>query len=277
MRRLQVFTGMEYVNRIDDVLKAEVRERILQEYIICPLIEALCHNEDVVPVDIKVSGKIHNYKLYCGSYGYTKNGELETVTETPDLCIAKDWIWLNNQKNKSNYIATVEIKTVYSGNEYWIAPGYMGDKIVFENKVEDILKFVNDEMLSKNIQGEYNYVNDEQHSKSLQKQIGIHLRGIDKVIATDGVRWIFFYKNENSECFALPSIDLGKRICKKPRKYYKHVRIDWDLENKVIKGRCLGKNLKNFELLKYVIQEFCARNVDDMGELKAIIERRMKM
>ena len=266
MKRLQVSTGEEYVKRIEDVFRVESRERILQEFIIYPFMESICTDEDVIPVDIKVSGKIHNYMLYCGCQGYIKDGELKIVAVPPDLCIAKDWVWLNGEKNKSDYIATVEIKTVYADNEFWVAPGYMKDKIVFENKIEDMLKFINEAMLRKNSQDEYDFARDEKYVRSLQKQVGIHLRGIGKVIVTDGVRWIFFYKKGN-KCFALPPIDLGKRICQQPRKYYHHVAVEWNFESQDGKEKCLKGELKNFELLKKVIKEFLGRDVNDMDGL----------
>ena len=182
------------------------------------------------------------------------------------MCIAKDWVWLNGEKNKSDYIATVEIKTVYADNEFWVAPGCMKDKIAFENKVEDMLKFINEAMLRENSQDEYDYARDEEYTRSLQKQIGIHLRGIDKVIVTDGVRWIFFYKKGN-KCFALPPIDLGKRICQQPRKYYRHIAVEWNFESQDGKENCPKRELKNFELLKEVIKEFLGRDVNNMDGL----------
>lgn len=268
--------GMEYTRKVDDILSVDSRERMLQEFIICPFIQSICTNKDVVPVDIKVSGKCHNYKLYCGKYGYTKDNILYTVIETPDLCVANDWSWINDNKIRNDYTLTVEIKTVYSDNEYWISPGYINNQIVIENSVEDITEFINSNMLSKNSDGNYFYAQDEKYQKSIQKQIGIHLRGINKVIATDGVRWIFFYKNEDNSCCALPPIDLGKRLCKKARKKYKHVKIDWNFEDIIIKGKCLGTRLKNYELLKYVIYEFCDRKVSNMAELVDIINKRIE-
>ena len=147
--------GMEYTRKVDDILSVDSRERMLQEFIICPFIQSICTNKDVVPVDIKVSGKCHNYELYCGKYGYTKDNILYTVIETPDLCVANDWSWINDNKIRNDYTLTVEIKTVYSDNEYWISPGYINNQIVIENSVEDITEFINSNMLSKNSDGNY--------------------------------------------------------------------------------------------------------------------------
>jgi len=268
-------SGKEYIKKVDDVYKVESRERILQEFIIGPFIQSLLPDKDVVPVDTKVSGKIHNYELYCGKYGYTKNNKTIITTETPDLCISNDWIWLNDGKSRKDYIATVEIKTVYSNNEYWISPGYINNYICFENEIENVIQFINDNMLKKDCHGDFIYVNDDEIEKSLSKQIGIHLRGIDKVIATDAVRWVFFYKDANG-CRSLPPIDLGKRNCKKSRKYYKHESIEWFTQDVIMKGRKLETLLKNYELLKYVIQEFCNRDISEMNELTNIINRRIE-
>lgn len=267
-------SGIEYVRKMEDILSVESRERILQDFIISPFIQNICTEYDVVPVDIKVSGKYHNYELYCGKYGYKADDVFRIVVETPDLCIAKNWQWNNQDKTRSDYIFTVEIKTVFSNNEYWISPGFSNDQLVFENSIEDIVTFVNGNMLKKDSNGKYSYSGDENFNKNIEKQVGVHIRGINKVIVTDGIRWMFFYKTADDVCHALPPIDLGKRICKKARKYYKYVNVNWDFEDIIIKGKNLGKRLKNYELLKYVIYEFGGKEVSKMNELLEIINKR---
>ncbi len=261
----------EYINKINDILKCDSRERILQEYVIQPLIESILKNYDVVPVDTKVNGKIHNYELYCGKYGYYKEGKLVITTETPDLCIAKNWLWANEQKSKSDYCATVEIKSVFSKPEFLISPGYdEKGNLVSQNALEELCSFINGKMLSvlKN-QNAYDYQADRKYPKTLKKQIGIHLRGIDKVIVTDGIRWIFFYK-ENGKCYSLPPIDLGKRICKKSRTKYRHNKIDWCIDETVIKGKTL-KSLRNYNLLTKVIEQFCISPACQMEDIRKMI------
>lgn len=254
--------GQEYIIKIDNVLSVDMRERVLQDYIISPFLQFLLTDYDVIPVDIKVSGKIHKYELYCGRYGYIgKDSKLHISTETPDLCVAKNWKWLNADMQKEDYVLTVEIKTPFSDNEYWISPGYMDDEIVFENKTSDIVHFINENMLKKNDLEEYLYDEDGNYPKSIEKQIGIHIRCMEKVIVTDGVRWIFLYR-KNGSCYEFATIDLGKRICKKPRKYYKHVKIDWDRQNMD----------RKFNLLKETVKKFCVNNIDDLDKLKSVIK-----
>ena len=73
---------------------------MLQEYIISPFIQSVLDDYDVVPVDTKVNGKIHNYSFYCGSFDYQgKHGQVIS-SETPDICIAKNWKWINEKKIK---------------------------------------------------------------------------------------------------------------------------------------------------------------------------------
>ena len=247
-------SGQEYIKKINDVLSVDSRERVFQDYIISPFLQFVLNDYDVVPVDIKVSGKIHKYELYCGRYGYIdKDSELHICTETPDLCVANNWKWLNADMKREDYVLTVEIKTPFSDNEYWISPGYMDGKIVFENKTSDIVKFINEKMLKKNESGEYLYDGDSCYPKSIEKQIGIHIRCMEKVIATDGVRWIFLYR-KNDSCYEFATIDLGRRICKKPRKYDKYVKIDWDDQ----------KIDENFSLLQETIKMFCKNNINDL-------------
>lgn len=265
-------SGLDYKNKIEGVLKVESRERILQEFIISPFIKSLLDNYDVVPVDTKVNGKIHNYSFYCGSFGYQgKHGQVISY-ETPDICIAKNWKWINEKKNKDDYIATVEVKTVFSKNQFWVSPGYNKNtgEIIFQNSVESMIKVANS--FQKKVNGEYCYHEDDNYEISIQKQVAIHLRGIDKLIVTDGIRWIFFYKIDE-KVYALPEIDLGRRICKKAIKYYNHVEIEWYEKDCIIKGKKQFTSLFNFELLKYVIKEFCNRKLSQMDELGCIITR----
>lgn len=264
--------GLDYKNKIEDVLSVDSRERVLQEYIISPFIQSVLDDYDVVPVDIKVNGNRHDYSLYCGYYGYQGN---VITSEPPDICIAKNWKWINESKTKSDYVATVEVKTVFSENVFWVSPGYNdnANEIIFQNSVDSILKVANDFLKKAN--KDYCYQEDENYKISIQKQVGIHLRGTDKLIVTDGIRWIFFYKI-NEKAYALPEIDLGKRICKKARKNYNHLRIEWFEKDCVIKGKKIYTCLLNFELLKYVIKEFCNRKLSQMDELGCIITRRQE-
>ena len=59
-------TGLEYTKKIDDLLKADSRERMFQDYIISPFLQRVLADYEIVPVDIKVSGKAHDYGKYCG-------------------------------------------------------------------------------------------------------------------------------------------------------------------------------------------------------------------
>lgn len=237
---------LNYSKKVDNILLADARERLFQEYIIRPFLQSILMEYDVVPTDEKVSGKQHDYSFYCGEYGYYTKGKFKKSFETPDLCIAKDWKWLNQNKSKNDYIATVEIKTVYSKNNFWISPGYIDSDVKFENKVSDIVNFVNEHHLPEN---------DPNYGKDIKKQIGIHLRGINRLIVTDGVRWIFLYKNHKNRCSSLPPIDLGKRECKKARTNYHTVRIEWNKP-------------QHFDFLKYVINEFCSRKIEKIPDLE---------
>ena len=252
-------SGFEYTKKIDDLLSADRRERICQDYIISPFLQRLLPDYEVVPVDIKISGKVHDYSMYCGEYGKKdKDGKLQRYIETPDLCVAQGWKWINDD-GKTAYLATIEIKPPSVKTKgYWIAPGYEEEpksntEEKHENKVSEIVDFINTNMLSK-VNGEYRYEKDDDHGKSIKKQIGIHLRGMNKVIATDGIRWLFFHKDEDGICHALEPIDLGKRICHGTEL----VRIDWDLEEIVIKGHKFITGPKNFNKLERTIRQFCS-------------------
>ncbi len=87
-----------YTKKIENILSADARERLFQDYIIRPFLQSILIAYDVVPTDTKISGKQHDYSLYCGKYGYYFKDEFKQTFETPDLCIAKDWKWLNNSK-----------------------------------------------------------------------------------------------------------------------------------------------------------------------------------
>lgn len=258
--------GLEYIHRIDDLLMADSRERMFQEYIISPFLQRVLSEYEIVPVDTKVSGNAHDYSKYCGKYGAQgKDGNIHQYVETPDLCVSKGWKWINDSGN-TDYIATVEIKTPLSDNCFWIAPGYEEkneEKPIFENKVSDMVDFINKHMLSRDGNG-YNYENDNSYCKDIKKQVGIHLRGINKVIVTDGIRWVFFYKDVNGVCHALDPIDLGKRICRRPRTRYKHICIEWDTEEYVIKGVRIPAGPRNFAKLEQQIREFCGKDVSQL-------------
>ena len=67
-------TGLEYTKKIDDLLKADSRERMFQDYIISPFLQRVLADYEIV--DIKVSGKAHDYGKYCGEYGsHDKDGK----------------------------------------------------------------------------------------------------------------------------------------------------------------------------------------------------------
>ena len=86
----------------------DLRECMVQDFVIAPFLKSILPKCDIIPVDIKVSsgsGK-HNYGKYCGK------GPNEKYW-TPDLCIAQDWRWDNEEDEcPTSYIAVVEIKSV---------------------------------------------------------------------------------------------------------------------------------------------------------------------
>jgi hypothetical protein len=69
-------------------------------------------------------------------------------------------------------------------------------------------------------------------------------------------------------CFALPPIDLGKRYCTKGRTLFHHKNIEWDKQEYHIKGRTIELGPKKMRSLKYVIEEFCKRDISQMEELE---------
>ena len=54
------------------------------------------------------------------------------------------------------------------------------------------------------------------------------------------------------------------------------MEIEWYEKDCIIKEKKLFTSLFNFELLKYVIKEFCNRKLSQMDELGCIITRRQE-
>lgn len=44
-------SGVEYAGKVDYILSVDSRERVLQEYVICPFIQSICTDKDVMPTD----------------------------------------------------------------------------------------------------------------------------------------------------------------------------------------------------------------------------------
>ena len=95
----------------------DLRECMVQDFVIAPFLKSILPKCDIIPVDIKVSsgsGK-HNYGKYCGK------GPNEKYW-TPDLCIAQDWRWDNEEDEcPTSYIAVVEIKSVGDSSNYIVS------------------------------------------------------------------------------------------------------------------------------------------------------------
>ena len=157
----------EYICKMNDL-----RECMVQDFVIAPFLKSILPKCDIIPVDIKVSsgsGK-HNYGKYCGK------GPNEKYW-TPDLCIAQDWRWDNEEDEcPTSYIAVVEIKSVGDSSNY-----------IVSNTKDRKGKSFRDKTL--------NYLKDIGNS-SVKNEIEAHLSKNKTVLFTDGVTWYFFEKNE---------------------------------------------------------------------------------
>lgn len=166
----------------------DLRERMVQDFVITPFLRSVLPKCDIIPVDIKVSngGGRHDYGKYCGK-------RTETKYWTPDLCIAKDWRW-NNTVEKcpaTKYIAVVEIKSIGDDAEYIISNTNWK-----QNKTLKILQDIG--------------------RKKVRNEIKSHLSANQIVIFTDGVTWYFFEQNkEDLEKSKAEMFELGTRIIDK--------------------------------------------------------------
>lgn len=155
----------EYICKMNDL-----RECMVQDFVIAPFLKSILPKCDIIPVDIKVSsgsGK-HDYGKYCGKGSNEKYW-------TPDLCIAQDWRWNNEEDGcPTRYIAVVEIKSVGDSSNY-----------IVSNTKDRKGKSFRDKTL--------NYLKDIGNS-SVKNEIEAHLSKNKPVLFTDGVTWYFFEK-----------------------------------------------------------------------------------
>ena len=156
----------------EQIKSADVREICFQENVFRPFLEILFPEYDVVPVDTKISTRIHDYTQYCGTY---ENSAGKATPTTPDLCIAKDWNW-DNRNHKVDYKCVIEVKSPFlkkrTGFEPQEWPKEMQDQI-------------------------------QRHLKAEQNH---------KVILTDGVTWVFYDNTDKAADVTKPNamICLGK-------------------------------------------------------------------
>ena len=160
----------EYKKRVERQIKTnDIRERVIQDNIIRPFLQSVFPELDIEPVDVKVPSKIHKYEKYCGTRIDDKKG----ILGTPDLCIAEEWYWNNNEVDV-NYRGVVEIKSPFLDNIATFEP---------DKKNKHTLNEISQ------------YLNAEKNTK---------------VILTDGITWIF-YEKESGLCPANDTpICLGK-------------------------------------------------------------------
>ena len=134
-----------YKQEFEKRINTDSRERIFQDLIILPFLTELLRGYDVIPTDQRTSAqKSHATKQYCGS-------------TNPDLCIAKNWHWFNNEHSVI-YMSVVEIKS----------PLNKTDRITGVNP------------------GDYN--------QELKAQIQTYALAENnkKLILTDGLTWVFY-------------------------------------------------------------------------------------
>lgn len=184
----------EYICKMNDL-----RECMVQDFVIAPFLKSILPKCDIIPVDIKVSsgsGK-HDYGKYCGKGSNEKYW-------TPDLCIAQDWRWNNEEDGcPTRYSAVVEIKSVGDSSNY-----------IVSNTKDRKGKSFRDKTL--------NYLKDIGNS-SVKNEIEAHLSKNKPVLFTDGVTWYFFEKNEKAlEESKAEMFELGIRII--DEKKFDHIK-----------------------------------------------------
>ena len=94
----------EYKQLVDKYVALDNREINFQDRVVLQLIDRILANSDELSVvDVHAQYKnresdLHKREFYAGDH-------------TPDLLIARDWHYENRDKDKSDYIAIVEIKS----------------------------------------------------------------------------------------------------------------------------------------------------------------------
>lgn len=142
--------------------KNDFREINFQNEVVKPFIRGICNDLDVEVTDKKgPDSSKHDYFQYCGTYIDEKNGKEKAVT--PDLVIAQNWNWLNNE-NHVDYRAVVEVKSPYSNERIY-------------NK--DYKKY------------------DDNFIKKLECHLSA--KNNSKLILTDAMKWEFYIKNEKDK------------------------------------------------------------------------------
>ncbi|MEV6689535.1 MULTISPECIES: hypothetical protein [Bacillati] len=135
----------------------DVREIKIQNEVVKRFISETCPNLDVEACDNKgPESPNHNYLQYCGTY--IDKGKKKP--STPDLVIAKNWNWLN-EENNVDYRAVVEVKSPYL------------DQPIYNKEYQ-------------------------KYREKLKIKLRLHFsaRDNDKVILTDALKWEFYKKNE---------------------------------------------------------------------------------
>lgn len=212
------FDYNKYKNLVNKCIENnDTREITLQGDVVKPFITALC--EGLTVVDTSIKGpftKNHDYRKYSGTYKDHNNNEKPS---TPDLLIANNWNW-NNNENKVEYRAVVEVKS------------FTSPQCIFDKKIID-------------------------YDNKLQTQIKRHLTAKEnkKVILTDCLKWEFFVSDNNEGNNGLTPIKTIELYDFKGKnwEWKKGEKSKFELE--IFKGIEYEKAPEEFEeLIKYLVE-----------------------
>lgn len=206
----------QYIKNYNKLIQMnDLREYMVQEFVIRVFLQKILPGLDVIPTSIKINDKSsqHDYKKYCGVIG--KNGKIIT----PDLCIARGWNWANSKaKGKNDYRAVVEVKSPVG--EWKMTPHKIIEDTVEDKKCR--LRKINKIDTIENIK-----------NIKLRNEMSAHVQMNEdkinnKVILTDGISWFFFEGKKVVDQYCL-----GKRLLKRYKDgngkiRFTFVGIEWE-------------------------------------------------
>lgn len=166
-----------YQKVFENIASTDCEERRFQNELILVFLRASLTNIDVMETgEARRPSQNHDLSQYCGEVEY-ENGEKKFWR--PDLTACDKW-YRHNLTHKVEYKFVVEVKSPYSREK------------IFDNGLspDEILK--EESRVKREIESHFNARNN------------------NKVILTDGIRWVF-YKKENNKIISCADIALKEK------------------------------------------------------------------
>lgn len=161
------FSYYYYKELVNKYMKNDCREINFQNRVVIQFLDKLFINtEGISIVDVSMQYKNRNSKIHdISNYSSQEKG-----AAPPDLLIAHNWNYANENNKEINYLAVIEIKSPV------LDP-------IYDKKIED-----------------------DKYKEHTKNEVKFHLKANYKVILTDCIRWQFFQRG--CELDPIPTIDL---------------------------------------------------------------------